>query len=349
MDKIKVLFAVSGTNIGGGETYILRILQHIDKERFEVAVAAPSSTLFYRRAKELAHNMHDIPFMDNADLYSLLKLFYISRKYDVIHANLNRAALFSGVLSKFSDRFIIGTMHGIDRPFYYRLLPHVILLSRFQSEYFKNILKKNSMMGVRLGIDTMSEQPVCKDISNLDMLEIGCVGRLHELKGQDTLIKALRVINESGIDARLHLIGDGSERQHLEDLAEQLCVKDRVVFTGNIVDVAGYLKEHIHIGAFATHKENIPVSILECMSCGIPVIASDVGGIGEEITQKENLIEDFNDHKTFATKIIDLYNDHERYKRISLENVKIVRRRFDIRPMVRKLERIYEKGSDLHK
>jgi len=340
MDRMKVLFAVSGTDIGGGETYVLRILEHIDRKRFEVAVAAPSDTLFYRRAKELSDRMYDIPFYDNADLYSFVRLFFISKSYDVLHANLNRAALFSGIISKFSEKFIIGTMHGIDKPFYYRFLPHVITLSRFQSEYFKNKLRSNRMLGVRIGIDTLSTQPVYKDVKDTDMLEIACVGRLHYLKGQDILIKALKDINESGIDARLHLIGDGDEREYLEQLAVEQCIRERVVFTGNIIDVVGYLKQNIHIGAFATLKENIPVSILECMCSGVPVVASDVGGINEEITQPGSLIDDPMDHKAFASRIIDLYNDSERYKKTSLENVEYVRKRFDIRPMVRKLERI---------
>jgi glycosyltransferase involved in cell wall biosynthesis len=106
------------------------------------------------------------------------------------------------------------------------------------------------------------------------------VARLSSWKDHPTLLHALAQLVD--IEWELELVGDGPLRQDVELLAASLNIASRVRFAGFRVDVAERLAD-AQLFVLATRWEGFPRSILEAMRAGLPVIASDVGGVRESV------------------------------------------------------------------
>lgn len=108
---------------------------------------------------------------------------------------------------------------------------------------------------------------------------IGCIGRLERVKGQDVLIRTL-----ARLDTRCHLVlaGEGSERANLEALAKVWGMADRVTFLGQ-VNRPERLYPAFDLFCLPSRAEGFPRSLIEAQACGIPVVATDVGGSREAV------------------------------------------------------------------
>jgi len=115
---------------------------------------------------------------------------------------------------------------------------------------------------------------------------IATVGRLDAVKDQAGLIHAFRILcdsnPETGARLRLAIIGEGSQRPNLEQHVARLALGNQVRLLGNRDDVAALLAE-CDVFALSSVAEGIPLTVLEAMAVGLPVVATDVGGVGEVV------------------------------------------------------------------
>ena len=131
-------------------------------------------------------------------------------------------------------------------------------------------------------------------------------------KGQDTLIKALKIVVDKGYNVKLTFIGDGEKREEFERLVTDSNLNDIVEFKGLIKEkkvILDYLRKS-HFMVFPTQSEGLPRTIIEAMSQGLVCISSPVDGI-PELLDNEFLI-DYNDIEGYANKIIELINNWEK-------------------------------------
>ena len=110
------------------------------------------------------------------------------------------------------------------------------------------------------------------------------VGRLVDVKGFDLLIDALAALSRArpGLDARLEIVGDGPERAALERRVDAAGLADRVTLPGHLGPVA--LRERLRAATLfvlPSRSEGVPLALLEAMAAGVPVLAADVGGVGD--------------------------------------------------------------------
>ena len=116
---------------------------------------------------------------------------------------------------------------------------------------------------------------------------IGMVARLNEIKDQTTLIRAMPIVLEDYPEAELWLVGEGSRRQALEELARDLKLAGHVRFFGNRDDVP-HLLGQMDVFAFATTKaEGFGIAIIEALAAEVPVVATDVGPCAEVLKDGE--------------------------------------------------------------
>jgi glycosyltransferase involved in cell wall biosynthesis len=113
------------------------------------------------------------------------------------------------------------------------------------------------------------------------------VGSLLQRKGQDVVIKALKKVTEKHHNAKLQLLGDGQDRNNLEELTHSLGLTQNVEFVGFTDNVTAYL-HNADIGILASRREGMPNSVMEYMSLGLPVIVTDLPGIDEIIVDGES-------------------------------------------------------------
>jgi 1,2-diacylglycerol 3-alpha-glucosyltransferase len=135
-------------------------------------------------------------------------------------------------------------------------------------------------------------------------------GRLGPEKNLTFLVRAFAGAQTAYPDTRLLLVGDGPERDNLEDLADRSGLRDRVIFTGMIPhdEVPGYLTV---ADAFVTASvtEVHPLSVIEALACGLPVVGIDSPGVGDTIVDGENGFLCRNDLAAFTAKLTRLIAD----------------------------------------
>jgi len=151
------------------------------------------------------------------------------------------------------------------------------------------------------------------------------VARLVPIKGMSFLIRAMVHVK----DGSLVIIGDGPERRKLELLSRHLELSDRVFFTGWISDrsrISDHLKQ-AKVFALPSLSEGQPRVLVEAMACGLPVVATNVGGIPEIVVDGVNgFLVPPRDEKALAKAIEKALSDADFQKNASAENRKVAKK-----------------------
>ena len=138
---------------------------------------------------------------------------------------------------------------------------------------------------------------------------IGIVGRLAEVKGHDTLLRAMPAVLAKEPKARLLIVGDGAERDVLKKRVQELGLDGYVTFTGQIEEVYPALRA-IDVVAIPSLREGLPYTLLEAMAMDKPVVASAVGGLAETIKHCENgVLVRPSDAQALAEALISVLSD----------------------------------------
>jgi len=111
---------------------------------------------------------------------------------------------------------------------------------------------------------------------------VGWVGRMTGVKDTGAVLEIVRAAREQGVDAVLCMVGDGPDRERLEQLAHELGIARSCYFVGYQEDVAGYYRL---FDAFVlpSVNEGTPVSAIESLASGTPVVANRVGGVPDVV------------------------------------------------------------------
>jgi glycosyltransferase involved in cell wall biosynthesis len=115
------------------------------------------------------------------------------------------------------------------------------------------------------------------------------VGRLEPVKRVDRILQALELLQQKGKAVQLTVVGDGSQRTYLEELAENLGVRNSVEFTGRVPhdEIPEYLNAS-DIFVLSSRMENHPIALKEALACGVYVIGPDKGRISEMLENEED-------------------------------------------------------------
>jgi glycosyltransferase involved in cell wall biosynthesis len=150
------------------------------------------------------------------------------------------------------------------------------------------------------------------------------VGRLNPVKGVEYLIDAMAGIKKKGTDVELTIAGDGPERKRLENLSKRLNVYNHVRFLGMVdrLKIASLMSES-DIFVLPSISEGFPLVVLEAMACGLPIIATKVGGLPEVIEEGRNgLLVNPRDSVALASSILLLLQNEAQRDIIAEENRK---------------------------
>lgn len=183
---------------------------------------------------------------------------------------------------------------------------------------------------------------------------IGIIGRLAPIKNHKLFLNTAKRL--SSIDDKLIfvIIGDGECKSELLSYADKLDIKDRVIFAGWKKDIYS-VYDGLDIVALTSFNEGTPVSLIEAMASKKPVIATDVGGVGDIFSFKENIaagngflvgengvLVKENNIESFSNGLKLLLSSRDIRERMGIKGREFVRERFSIARLVQDIENLYE-------
>ena len=171
------------------------------------------------------------------------------------------------------------------------------------------------------------------------------VGALRPGKGQLAAIEAWPEVTRRHPAARLLLVGTGELEATLRTRAAALGVADRVVFAGLRTGVSGLLRASTLV-ALPSASEALPTTLIEAAGCGRPVVATDVGGTREVVTQGvTGVLVAPGDAGALAGEVADLLGDEPRRRAMGEAARRAAERRFDAHEWARRLAELYRRAA----
>jgi glycosyltransferase involved in cell wall biosynthesis len=170
------------------------------------------------------------------------------------------------------------------------------------------------------------------------------LGRIHEIKGVDILVRAFATIVHKLDSVKLVIVGpDDGYLAKVQALIKSLRIENKVLILGPLYGVAKlevYVDADVYI--LPSRYEIFPMTILEAYACGKPVIASNVGRANELVIEGDTgLLFESENAKELANKIFSLMNDIEKAQEMGLKGKQYVSDTFSIEKIARALENLY--------
>lgn len=294
------------------------------------------------------------------------KLFK-GRNIDIIHSHRYKENLLAALLSRsLRAKKLITTIHGLPElaladgsqgritalksNFYYFVLNKIFdktvavshdieheIVRRYRFNRGKIEVIHN---GIPVPTNTSAAQKI-KKASN-ELFHIGTVGRMVRVKDFDLFLEVAAGMRKQNYHASFSILGDGPLKEHLIQKAKDLKIDDCVEFIEPMADPNPYYKS-LDIYMNTSIHEGIPLSILEAMSHGVPVVAPRVGGIPEIISgPNEGMLVEKRTVDNFGNSCLMLITNKEVYDEMSEAGWKKVLSSFSSKAMMRSYLRTYE-------
>ena len=381
--KIKVTHIIARIITGGADENTLFTVQGLDKDRYEVGLIMGEEfdESVFDKVKNNNFNVIQIKGLKWKlnfwyDPIVLIKLIKLMRKnhYDIVHTHTTKAGILGRIAAYISGvPVIVHGLHGSTfQAFNSGLLNWLLFLferltGRFTDAYIsvsgvlsekyieKGVGKKENYHTVYSGMELETFYGVrgkinCRKkqrdlgIDSGDFV-IGNVARLETRKGHKFLIDAFnRVIEErKGCPLKLLIIGEGEEKENLENYVKKANLEEKVIFTGYREDVEE-LMAIMDLFVLTSLREGLPRVLVQAAAVGMPSIAFNVDGVPEIIEDNHNgFLVKTGDVKQLTKRIIR-YIDHIELLVLHGKNGReLIKDKWSIEDMVDKIDKIYQK------
>lgn len=314
----KILYVITKSNFGGAQRYVYELATHLPKDRFEVSVALGGDGLLKTKLIEKGIKVHSIDgaardISITKDLQVLWRLYKIFKevKPDVVHLNSSKISGLGAVAARFAGvKHIIYTNHGWPfrepRRAWQKLIikflswltvmfadTTIVLSERERADADKwpwaaaklrvipNGLVPFELLPRENALSELIGSELAAKISSDGVRVVGTIAELHRNKGLIHAIEGMGLLNDK--KTIFIIIGEGEERNRLEELISSLDLGDSVFLVGSIDDARTHLLA-FDFFLLPSVKEGLPYAIMEAGFAGLPVIATNVGGIPEIIS-----------------------------------------------------------------
>jgi glycosyltransferase involved in cell wall biosynthesis len=357
-----ILFVTVGYTLGGSENMIAQIAPRLKKRGYNIRVLAFKSWgPVSNKLKDNGIECIALNGRGRFDLRVLWRYFLLLRKAppDLIIAFLYRAYIPTRVFGFLLGIQNISSVRGVwewmnsPQKFLDKItspLSNVIYsCSKAVTEFLVGEvgIKRENIVTIPNGIDVncfsvkVDKKKKTKELGlNLDSKIVGTVSRLYEpTKGIKILLEAFNII-QSKVNSQLLIVGGGKDEKTLKQIALKL--KTKVFFLGKRDDVAEILPI-MDVFVLPSLSEGFPVVILEAMASGLPVVATDVGGSREVVSDgKTGYIVKAGNPIKLAEKIKDLLDNDEKRKKFGKEGFRRVKENFSINKTVDGIESLWK-------
>jgi glycosyltransferase involved in cell wall biosynthesis len=364
-NRINVLHLTETSEPGGSETVLANIAHNLDPARYDSLVCVLEEGWLTERLAGLGIEYVIIKNERPYDPIFLSKLIRLirRRKIDIVHAHEFMMIVYGAVAAKISRIPMIGTVHCklyfpekktriLSFKLAVLLCSKMILVSEDLRRFFVDTLKLRSekkLLTLYNGVDfdKYGGQAAEKDIRwelGLPPEDIvACtVGSLFKVKGLDILLEAVKLVLAQSPSFKLLIAGEGDQASILKSKAEELKLGNSVLFLGFRNDIPDILKA-ADFYVCSSLSEGLSLSILEAMTAGKPVVATDVGGNPELVSDCQNgFLAPPSNPNALAEKMMLLINDPGLRRAMAQKSQEAARDKFSLEKMIENYENIYE-------
>jgi len=360
--RIKIAFVIGQLNIGGTERHLLSLVSSLNRKKFNPSVISLSEdSALTEDFHKVGCEVFSLDRYTQGRIRALLKLIKLLKENqpDIIHvfSYASRAGILAGKISRVSKLIVsfrtdpFRWMTPIDR-----ILIHntdAVIENSFASLSRYKVNNQNSSQKtfvIHNGIDLHDfDRKLCavttrrnEGISDHSGKILIAVATLRPVKYLQHLLQAFSVILQKVPSAKLWMIGDGGERQKLENLSRDLGIFNCVQFWGMQTNVPSILRKG-KIGILSSKHEGLSNAIIEYMAAGLPVVATDVGGNSELVVNGETgYLIPFNDIEAMANAIVRLLQDESLAERLGKAGRERIEENFTLEKMVHQSEQLYQ-------
>ena len=373
---MKILYIITKSGSGGAQTHITQLAQYMCEQGHVVAVMAHPDGTLKTRVETVGAQFYPNPsFSNNYDPFAGIAIMRTIReavadfKPDVVSLHSSSAG-FWGRLAIRNTVPTVFTAHGWGFtdgvPFLRKII--AMVAEKYTARFARKIIcvsEKDRMLAVTYHIAAPSNiTTIHNGVEDLSLLfkkhvtttssgkiRIVFVGRLDPQKDPESLIRAYASLPQAlRMTAELYIVGDGPKRKMLNELVSHYGVVGDVHFAGDVPrqKVFDILSDGFSdacntntIFALISHYEGFPRSILEAMSLGLAIIASDVGGVSEAIDETTGIIVPLGDGGAITAALTKLLSDPSRIPLMGATARQKMLEEFTLEQMLQNTEKIY--------
>ncbi|WP_143325449.1 glycosyltransferase family 4 protein [Carboxydocella sp. ULO1] len=370
MTKIRVLHIIGGGEIGGAENHVLSLLAALDQEKFAPILCCLAPRPLYQRARELGIEAYALDMRHKLDIHVIKSIYQLIKEKDIqiLHTHGVRANLVGRLAGlRAGVPVSVTTVHSVLEYDYPGLLDRLVnswtekstwrLVDRFiaVSQLLARDLQRKGVNAEKIsliynGIPIPAEptSPLDKGLLRQELgLEpqrplLGVIGRLHPVKGQAVMLQAAARLVAQGREFTLLLVGEGQQRQELQNLTSELGLTGCVHFLGFRSDAAEKIMPALDMLIIPSLSEGCPLVALEAMIRKVPVIASQVGGLPELVEHGiSGLLVPPGDPVELAERIVWLWERPQLGRELTEAAYLRAREKFSLDRMVADTQKVY--------
>lgn len=351
--------------LSGAQNMMINLLTSLDKDRYEIYVLSkPGGPLVdkleelqfhYVPVKSLRRNISILDFVAFFHIYKICKKY----KFDIVHTHSSK----TGFLGRIAARLvgiprIIHTVHGFAfhrfQPRYiqkfYQVMESiashfcdkVVFVNNSERELAitKKIVSPNKAQTIYNGIELPDIKKLRSPITKINFV-IGSVLRFWEQKNVINTVKAAIKVCKDNSKINFVFIGDGEHFGICQQMIKQAELEKRILLPGwqnNILDwLIGF-----DVFLLFSRWEGLPISILEAMSVGLPIVVSNIKGNNELVSEKNGILVSINDIDKLEEVLTSLPQKKKELSGWGKFSKDLVREKFNMKNFVLSYRRLYE-------
>lgn len=364
----KVCYVITLPDLGGAQSHVYEIMAGMKQYGYEAVLLVGKRGWLTEKADELGIRTYVIenmvreisPMKDLRAIYEIRNIL-LQERPSLVHCHSSKAGIVGRIAARLCHIPNVFTAHGWaftdgvqpGKRFLYRNIENlvgyitdkVICVSEYDLALGRKYLPAHAdkMVAIHNCIPDVTTNLVrdWDKAENREFLNCIVVARFTQQKRNIEIMYIVREILDSGKNIKVTFVGDGPDFEKAKLVADNLQLGENVVFLGARTDVAELLPK-FDVFLLLSNWEGFPISIIEAMRAGLPVIASDVGGVNEAVIDGVNgYLVDAND-KNAVGIFMRLCDRFEEIVRFGNQSRRLYLEKFIVKNMLIKTSKIFE-------